>query len=313
MLNVPHRPISLVANQITLASGASIVINDPTRLRNPLDAPMFIDSIVITPPLANGTPTPIADLLVKFKIGRHFLTNDFVPACTLDKVPNVSRSITGGGVTQVGDQGGFNFIWHFKKPLFVPRFGYMQAEFWNTGLTGQVAYENMVLTYRGRSLPQDFMPDAVHIPWNAAYMGPLKLLVNNATANSTEQSKATDLLNPFDVPFRIHRMQGTVAWNGAMDPVGTPDAPSLYALLRLTDSKGGIIIRDPTPLWHVFSPIDYSWPISATMEPKQNYIANYDLRYASTNAAGTVRTRVYTAVTGHRSYTLDEAMMQQLR
>lgn len=316
------RAVAMVADDIDLAVGAQLAVSDPTRLRNPLRTPMWLDSIVITPQYLTtpqtsfGASQALGDLQIRLTLGREPLTNGFVPVMTLDKIPNVSRGFNPNvGVTtpQVTALGAWSYIWRFKRPLFVPANGYVVPEFFNTGKTQNVTYSNIVLTYRGRSLPAGFQPKEVHIPWNTAFVGAVRDL--DSPADWTEQSKETDLVNPFDEPLKTSRMNGVVCVSG-FPSWYTPTnnfffIDQEYITVRMTDSMGGIIVRDPTPFGHLFQPLCASWPLSTVMQPHQNYLVMLDLNlnvsFAGIFASNKLQPLI--AISGYRTKPIDKVQL----
>lgn len=313
-----QRAISVVADGLDIAVNDQQAISDPTRLRNPLGTPMWVDSICVIPQyITTGPTTPVrelGDLLIRLWLGREPLTNGFVPVCTLDRIPNTSRAASSGGVTVITSVGSYSYVWRFKKPLFVPMGGYIVPEFWNTGLTANANYDDIVFAYRGRSLPIGFTPDEVHIPWNAAFMGRATSLTSNP-ANQVLQSKKSDLVNPFDVPMKICRMTGLINFKGQPSFTVTSTIQLLderHAFIRVTDSKGGIIIRDPTPFGHAFQVLDAAWQMNAVIDAKQHYIAMLNMNYGdlgSITDTGTPIAQPYVAISGYRSLPFARAQL----
>jgi len=309
----PQRAIALVADGINLAVGDRLNIADPTRLRNPLNAPMWMDSITFTQRYLDGDTGAfgLGDLMVRCFLGQEPLTNGMVPVATLDRIPNTSRRATGTlNQTTIPALGSYSYTWRFKKPLFVPAGGYVVTELWNTGATANDNYTNLVVTYRGRSLPKDFVPDEIHIPWCAAYVGAVADLTDAALTNETIQTKKTDLLNPFDVPVKIERMTGLYNVDGYPSFAYTSRVLMFdqeYILIRLTDSTGGIIVRDPTPMGHLFQILDAAWQFNGVIQPKQHYIAMLNLNFADFIAAfthfgsGITNGQPFVAISGYRS------------
>lgn len=268
-----HRAIALVADDIDLAVKAQLAISDPTRLRNPLQAPMYIDSIVIYNVFDESH---LGDIQVRFRLGAEYLTNGYVPLLTFDRLPNTSLGLSESSI------GAACYIWRFKKPLYVPANGYLVGELWNTGTTQNATYNDIVVTYRGRSLPRNFRPREVHLPWCASFIPPSIDLTT--PADSKQQSKKTDLVNPFNVPFHVTRFNGSICH--ASKPSFFSTAKGIFLLdeqttVRLTDSTGGIIVRDPTPLGHLCQILDASWQMNAIIKPRQFWIANMEFNYSA--------------------------------
>lgn len=302
--------ILLEATTPSLNANAEFGVTDESRLKNPHGTPILIDEIRFNVQPANAAGSAdrhvAGDLRVQLKLGRVPLTNGFVPIWSL--CLGVNQTF-GANAEQVVQQSGDRavapslYTWHLPKPLYVPTGGYLDPLFQNAAVHFNTA-KTCRIVYAGRVLSADApIPEKIHVPWATAFVGASKA----AGTDTTEQSREHHLVNPFDVPLKVQRFIGRLAQvigSFAEAPsAGAVDAALQLATIRMVDSGGRIVIRDPTPFNHVFSIKDRAWTVNAVLPPRGFYVAYFDERYSSLSGNAI---QVFLSMIGHRTVPFEE-------
>lgn len=230
------------------------------NLINPNRTAMLIDQFRFSGPNSQGSmqESDVCQyILVDLKLGAIPLTNKLIPigavAPTYLKYPSYPGS--SGGVlpdTQL--------TWHLPRPLYVPPNVQLSVKFsrapfaainhTGTPLIPTSAFD-MTLGVAGRSMPAGWpIPQKIIVPWVNA--------TSVYDAVTDWESKDSDLGNPHQEPLRITRFVG---FNGTTMTRVSPDGNSYAGLygniapdfnVRMTLSSGKMLVRDPTPFFHLF-------------------------------------------------------------
>ena len=170
------------------------------------------------------------------------------------------------------------YMWSFAYPLRLGPGETLDTSFHHKGLIsgGCVAH----VSYLGRVLKNvRKLNGPRQVPWAAGYVSKaFDMLSNTADSDtSTEQ----DLLNPHSVPLELQYLTG---WVGvASDDAAYPNADFLAAevyydalRVRLSDSDGHELIRDPTPFRLAFGAPYHEWSVRGLLPPGGHMIATVD-------------------------------------
>jgi hypothetical protein len=124
----------------------------------------------------------------------------------------------------------------------------------------------------------------------------------DSLTDRTDQSTPSDLYNPFEPELHVQRFVGRFL-NFQIGNSGTPDdnnygdlkgvmtfadelvdfsnnIPLAGTFVSAQDSFNNILIRDPTPFYHVFAAIDRSWTMNCVLPPKGFYLFTVDRLWA---------------------------------
>lgn len=254
-------PAKLYSDSLSLAANARSRFSDEAQIRNPFDGGMWIDAVSFArdavPAQAGQDQLAVVD--VQFTLGRHGVTNSFVPIEVLCP-PDDSR-------TQPFT--GFN-TWKLPTPLYVPKGGVLSPEFLNRAASTQTV--RMLYHVRQATGP---VPQKMNVPWVAMWRG----IARSGATDTADQSRQSDLLNPHAAPLNVERFTGRIMdTGGALFDNEAAAIPSItrYSLLRMFSSDGKIIVRDRTPWASVFNLADMTWRAKGVLGPKEWVIAYLD-------------------------------------
>lgn len=274
-----NRQNVVLSGTVSLASGA--VLSPPQAdLRNPLKEGLWIDEIRFS---VSNAQVPGGTIRARLTIGKAQISKDYVPIWNYGKELNPIDVIIAGGGSTVPT----SYAWRLPKPLWVDPGDLLETSFMHTGL-GSSTTVTARATYIGHYDPAQPRGPKIAVPWIAQWLPTAKL----GASNYTQASGPTDLKNPFDVPLHIHRFIGRIQVN-AIDAYsagsGDVDAIERFTLLRMVDSRGKILVRDPTYWGHLFQSIDRAWTVNADVPAYAYFIAYLTQTYASLNVANTYR------------------------
>lgn len=275
---------------------------DSTQLQNPSRTAMWLDEIRVFAHFPQErSQADVQDinlqLRISLKLGRIPITNGFVPIALMGKVLNPTEFILEGN-------GGFH-TWKLPKPLYIPAGEYLIPEIQHIGFASITDTPDIRITYAGRSLPSDHpRPPVLNFPWVTAYVTP-----NRGVGVFTDQSYETDLVNPFNEPLRVQRFVGDVVLadsnNNATRGNNRPACSigSRFTTVRMANSNGAILVRDPTPFNHLFNVTDRTWTVNALLPPKGFYTTFLNQDYSLLDLSGVTITSMISMV-GHREVKL---------
>lgn len=306
--------VILAANTTAaLTAGTTTGVNNINQLRNPLQVPILVDEIIFnidqTTAFQTGIPSINGgDLRVQLRLGTDQITQAYVPIWSLGKSHNMCAGANstggsaGGAVTNIQLNSSI-YGMRLSSELILYPGEYIEPMFYHAGVldTGSITPRIIV---KGRAMSAGAKRQS--LPWVSFFAGVLQ----PANANATEETRETDLVNPFGVPLYVDRMSGLIAARivsgpsvGIFGPYGIPaaiDAGLNYCLMRLADESGRPIIRDQTPLGHIFQMQTYTWEMKSTMPPNSFYKAYLAENYGSINSA-VYKLQAYLSLIGKRA------------
>lgn len=240
---------------VTVGGGEKLAPSSEIALRNAFDEPLLVDAVrMMTTSLRLGE-----EIRVRFDLDE-FQVSDFTP------IPLYFAS-------------SHNF-WIPDTPIHVRAHGRLVPQFWNTNEFGDGS-QTIRVTYLARKMPKNHRRDSkVKLPWVCSYIGTGR----DGGANSTENSKSTQLCNPFSTPVSVRRFTGRVAANYNSVWNGTDEISDLNfrdVTTRMFDHQRRFVVRDPTPFGVLFSNNDWTWPVSAILPPHGYYTAQVDTLLSS--------------------------------
>ncbi len=287
ILKTPY-PLLLSAKTPNLTNNAIVSPVDSSFLANPTRQAMFVDEIRFSIPTGAGlSGTGTSGVVVmpftgcRLSMGRLAITNGFVPLVLFGKSLNTTDVTNGGSA-----QSGFCMTWKLPKPLYVPPGEFISPRFQFilpiTPAGGQAVPDptpfQIEMSIVGRSLPVDCpVPRTIDMPWISFWQS--KALNCTVSASSTfltrDQSRETDLVNPFNTPLFLQRLVGRLPTVGA-NANGTFEANdagfcfigSEFVTLRMVNSYGGVLVKDFTPFYDLFHLYDKAWTVNTKMPPK---------------------------------------------
>lgn len=250
-----------VSTPVTLTGPNASVQADPTQLLNPNSTAMLIDQFQF--PISVVGTSRIAifaqQIYVNIQVGAVQLTNGFVPLVAL--CPNYD-GVLGRAPINGGQGGELNpdptnpLTWHLPKPVYVPPNVLTFVNFMRVvnavDTNGSSAAIYVRTAVKGRSLPSNYpIPGEIYMPWACA-------TVVNTTQTTTLGDTQTwvsndnELGNPNNSPMMITRFVGyrnpLTSQNSNGNDIEGPGTTTL----RMTVSSGKLLVREPTPFFHLF-------------------------------------------------------------
>lgn len=308
-LRVESKPLHLTAT-CTVQPGSSSGVN-AVALQNPLGTPMEIheikwsvlvnaaaasfaaNSLLLAMTKANGST-----LRCRFDLGTIEITNGYVPVSLFGKSAHESAEAILQRLSPAATTGytRLEYSWKLSTPLYIPAGGVLAPTFEHSG---QLPYAlDVRIGYVVRSLPRDYKPSKVILPWVAAYASP----TFDMSAASIFNSSELDLANKWDGPLVVDRLAGrfSVFDNSLTAIYDSPFMGLANLNMRLVDSFGNAIVRGLTPFSHIFHNHTKTWEMHATLPAKSYYQAFFN--YAATVAvtANTYFGQALVAVVGSR-------------
>src|SRR3990172_7545471 len=263
---------------IILTAGVSIPLGgtaepETSRLQNPFGTPMLIDEIRFDSNASSddAITNHLQTVFAQFHPGRVPLSNGYVPITSYGKIldPRINN--------MAGSTSGISLTWRLPRPLYVaptefliPRFYYdrtipdLISGYFNNPAT-------IYVTYVARTLPSDAKrPDNLPIPWVAYFRsGPQPI-----TAGISEWfSRESDLVNSMNENLKLQRMIGRALFIDHATPKVRDIMSTLNSTVKITDSFGSIVVRDPTPFTHLFQMPGRAWTIDSLLPPKGFFLA----------------------------------------
>lgn len=300
--------IVLAGQTPVLHAGSVSGVTDTSQMKNPLALPIQVDEILFNiDPSVNG-----GDIGVDIRLGQEQITKAYTPLWVLGAGRNFSASGTAiySGSPSPASPASAVFAAQ-NAPLYSARFESPFVVYPNESIVCLVSNAGILnpadVTARV-IIKARVMPAATRrtsLPWICYWKGAL----NPQTFDGEEESYETDLFNPFGVPLSVERFIGGIgSYVVAAPPVSgwyqdpaTIDAALDYATLRMVDGTGRPIIRDATPLGHVFQMQDFSWRVRAQLPPAGFYKAYLEEDYAGIGLGYAVTMQAFIGMVGHRA------------
>jgi hypothetical protein len=257
-MTTPIYPPELPVAVSTTFSVAANAENGPSRLSdliNKYRMPMWVDEIRIASTATTGG-TSFYDIMTQTNIrilfGKYAITHEFVPGTVLAPLwPGAGQIVI-----------------KLAKPLYItPQDLPVPTVRSATSLT-------VVFTLVGRLAAPLPLGSKIWVPYVSAFAG----TSTAAGQTSSQQSNRVDLANPFRVPFIAKYFLGYRTVDPLTDSVTSGTVNSGPPInVRLSDSRGRPIVRDPTPFYDLFNIRDQAWAVNALLPPGGYFIANVDV------------------------------------
>lgn len=280
---------------ILLSAEAVVDVNSKVELAtpelaNPYNTAMWLDEVRMQSFRVGNSDFNPFHMKLRLSLGRVPLTSDFIPIPMFGKVLNSFGTWSIDGA----------YTWKLPRPLYIPGGEFVVSTVFNDpmDLTAQPVPQRIRITYVGRSLGSDDRPPGkIDVPWVAMFAGP----THPMGADFAEESKETDLYNPFNEPLKVQRFIGRMTI-----PAGEfiqPEVNRLFTLVRMTDSQGRFVVKDPTPFAHLFFINEMSWNVNAVLPPKGFYIVSLNQNYSSVDSM-IEPVKPFISIIGHREVSL---------
>lgn len=281
-MEAESKPLHLTAT-CTINPGSSSGVN-AVALQNPLGTPMEIHEIkwsalaLSNPTQTSGLKASLlskvngAALRCRLDLGKIEITNGFIPVCLFGKGEHESMEsvlMRVGSITPADSYSRLEFRWKLSHPLFIPAGGLLVPSFEHGGqITAPIQVR---IGYSARSLPMNYRPTKLILPWVASYISDSFDLSTAATFNSSE----LDLVNKWDSPLIVDRLSGRLSvFDNQFVAVFDSAYMGLKALnVRLVDSAGNAIVRAVSPFSHVFHNTFKTWETKSVLPAKGYYQA----------------------------------------
>jgi len=290
---------------VPVGARRNIILKHPSKSAILVDEIRFMYRYTTTLSLANIRYNPADALRVKIKVGNWAVTNGDVPVMLLCPLTNPS-------VYWIGQYGGgyglASLTMKLAKPLYVPRNGQITFDF---GLFNDLSFiVNMFgdmtvgVALAGRALASTELPQgSVAMPYATAWLSPVS--TQNLTlgggvfgAAVNYKTSVNDLKNGRKLPLKLTHMTACATIAGAgganspiFDAFGNgrdsnitagssfmlgvrTDIPNGGLRLQVRDTRGGFIVRDPTPLAMLIDPTSRSWQMNTILDPSNYLIAS---------------------------------------
>jgi hypothetical protein len=232
-------------------------------------------------------------------------------------------------------------MWKFPTPLWLPPNVPISIEiFHQNDFVVDVAFgtQTVDVTARGYLDESADVPEYVDIPYATSFLGAVQSTVSAGTTGLapvvTEQTKQTDLFNPFTVPLNVekllyeigvssHGLEGVTNANFApTDATSAQDQTSellagqnyaldrRYVMIKLTSATGRNLIKDFVPIGTVISATTRCLDTKAVLEPGNYYVAFLQEQMPLFTDRGTLPFQMRTglSIVGSRRLAIDEAL-----
>ena len=260
-------------------------------------------------------PLRWSQLYVKLYLGNTPLTNGSVPLSLVCKqlndsavpgsntvnpnVPIIPREDTGHGAVPLT----YNvYTWKLPKPIFIPARDYLRPVIYyvpSPAADLPLTAVAVNIMYVVRPLPKGTpTPKTIQLPWVASYVPPFMDFQATADFNATDQSTPSDIYNPFEQDLHVQRFVGRfLNYQVGRSATSTDNTygdlrsvmqfadelvdfknnvPLSGCFVSAQDSQNNILIRDPTPFYHLFNYLDRSWTVNCILPPKGFYLFTID-------------------------------------
>ena len=260
-MNLPYPPEIPVILETTFTVAANGE-GSPTKLSdliNPYHAPMWVDEIRIAATGYSSFFSLFTQTHTRILFGRHPITNEFVPT----------------GVLAPRWPGDGHVVIRLQKPLYV-----MPQDLLVPTIRSEVSLtiRFSVVGRLAQALPAD---QKIWVPYITAFQGTAVTAGNT----SSQESKRTDLANPFRTPLYTRFFLGrrTAFANNVVSGIANNEPP---ITVRMSNHLGRPIVRDPIPFFDIFNIRDQAWAINAMLPVNGYFVANVNV-----NATDAVETQ----------------------
>lgn len=255
-------PIVVSSNISQVAANTSLQI-DPTQLLNPNRTAMLVDQFRFTCDNMDAVDTAAyyaiaRQMFVSIKLGNIALTNGFVPLGLL--CPNYDATAVATNAASISGMVPFDnpLVWHLPKPLYVPSNVVMYVDTLRMvpALDTFTTAFGFRVAVAGRSLPANYpIPANIYVPWStSSYVNGLQGTATSTLAGVTTFVTPDNALgNPNDSALMVTRLLGFHSpISGLTSTAGDIEAGTNGLTVRMTISNGKLLVREPTPFFHLF-------------------------------------------------------------
>lgn len=305
----PQRGPTEYPAPVHLSASGTIVANSPggvnqDALRCPFELPIEVSEIKFQ--LRSSERFSGSAVGVRLAMGGHDLTNGYVPVFMLGRSDYLRVEYNNNSSA---DPLVREFSWKLPRPMYVPPTLSVEAQFQHRGLINSDIVSTVSIS--GKVVPKfRGTPHVIQLPWAACYAS--KGFVTPGSLDS-DQSRETDLVNPFDVPVRLQRMVGRVNFfNTTLGYNADWEVSNTYFVtddltLRMTSSDGDQIVRTDSPFASVFSPVTRTWELDGAIMPPRSFWMAYLTQAANSGINALNVPIINTAlisIVGHRDVAL---------
>lgn len=234
----------------SVAAGGEAGPSKLSDLINQYRSPIWIDQIRIAAYDYASFFSLFTQTSTRILFGRYAITHEFVPS----------------GVLAPRWPGDGHIVIRLHKPLYVtpqdipvPTIRSDVALDIRFSLVGRLA----------KPLPRN---SKIWVPYVTAFQG----TTVTVGTTSSQQSKRTDLSNPFRTPLYTRFFIGRRSMTSASATQGAiNNQPPIN--VRMTNHLGRPVVRDPTPFFDLFNVRDQAWAVNTILQPSGCFLANVDV------------------------------------
>lgn len=262
------------------------VVSPSVDIKNSYKQPMWVDEfrVVITdndvlpPGSINANQVLTSIISVRFRLNGKLLFDDFVPLAMLSPILDP--------VTYYG----ISCLVRFDKPLWLDPDDEFYAEFRFNDLPAPLEVGSLVAGLNlymllscvtlGRLTDMSKRPAERHLPFAVSWTQENPFLPTEPDF-AHRVSPDTALFNGRGKPVCVTSIQGT--------KLNNYDAPSFNSeqlRIQISDSQGGYIVKDSTPIHELFGIWVGRWDVSFVMKPKEYWTVEVQFREPSTIIGG---------------------------
>lgn len=253
-------PIVVSSSIYPVATNTSLQI-DPTQLLNPNRTAMLVDQFRFSLNDSGSTNLDRSfgyQMYVSIQLGAIHMTNGYVPLVSLCPYYDGVPSAVGNGGEATGVVGLDNpLVWHLPRPLYVPPNVTIYVSMQRIVPKSDTMTTNlgMRVAVAGRSLPANYpIPANIYASWaSSSYVNGLQGTATSTLAGVTTFVTPDNALgNPNDSPLMVTRLLGfhqpVPVFISNTDVQNGPNGMTV----RMTISNGKLLVREPTPFFHLF-------------------------------------------------------------
>lgn len=303
-------PIHLTAFG-NLQSGVEGGVNAKS-LKNPLSTPIVIERIKFqliceSVPAEQVGRLNGSTVLARLALNGMALTNGPVPIWCLGPQKNLwsEQPAAFGLEFSTTPIGMVEFEWKLDHPLLLRAGELIEPKLTQGGLIKQSV--ECRISYAGRTATKaEAAAKKGRVPYASAY---LSKAFNAFGDEDTDQSKDTDLQNPFQVPLQVKRLVGRVSVfddsNGTSDTdLANIDFSQRYLTMRMSASDGSQLIRNFAIFRQCFHIGTRAWECPHIMEPGLFYSAYLEKAAPSVTQSSEMRAQAFVSLVGSREEAL---------
>lgn len=309
--------IALTSAPVNFTAAGQQTTLDPYKMQNPASKAMLIDEVRFIPIGTSATWETVfgACVFARLRVNRQNVTADFVPLWVLGGTRNVAATANLGLGVNRNLQ---TFIYRPSRPIYVPKYTNLLCDLVldsNASAVCGITAANFQVVYVGRQFDDvnNPPPSTVDVPWVAKWIPQTGYSANPNAFQAGQltngiRSGANDLAAPFAQPTHVEKMIGRIMTAGSSTLTDAfffdPSLPLKSVTVTMSNVRGSIITRDPTPYGLLFDGITREMSLDCIVDNQSYFIAtlNVDLRAYSDNIA------VHTAMHGYRTVSLAEYM-----